>query len=96
MKYLYTTEPDNKCHEVEPGIYGRPVHTAEQRKLIQKGWRKFPHALRKEERQQETRRQQKGPDVDELRELYEYKFGEQPHHRMKAETIVRKLEEADD
>jgi len=96
MKYLYTTEPDEGCHEIENGIYGRPVHTAEQRKLIQKGWRLNPDAIRKEEGQQEERRQQEGPDVDELRELYQQTFGERPHHKMKAETLIRKLEEADD
>lgn len=38
MKYLYTTKPDETCHEVEPGIWGRPVHTHEQPKLRKKGW----------------------------------------------------------
>lgn len=38
MKYLYTTKPDDHCHEVEPGIYGRPAQTSEQAKLRKLGW----------------------------------------------------------
>lgn len=38
MKYLYTTKPDEHCHEVEPGIYGRPAQTSEQSKLRKLGW----------------------------------------------------------
>jgi len=32
-------------------------------------------------------------DIEELRNQYEEKFGEKPHHATKAETIKKKLEE---
>lgn len=56
MKYLYTTKPDKHCHEVAPGIYGRPTHTTEQPKLRKLGWadsihklKEADHGLRKDE-----------------------------------------------
>ena len=38
MRYLYTTKPDEGCHEVEPGIYGRPVQSCDESKLKAEGW----------------------------------------------------------
>lgn len=56
MKTLYTKNPDKNCYEVEPGIYGRPCHTAEQSKLRKLGWshdinslRGKPNGIRKDE-----------------------------------------------
>lgn len=33
------------------------------------------------------------PDLEAARELYKEKFGEAPHHKMKLETIMEKLNE---
>ena len=38
MRYMYTTQPDEGCHEVESGIYGRPVRTDQQGMMRKKGW----------------------------------------------------------
>lgn len=38
MRYMYTTAPDEGCHEVESGIYGRPVQTSDEPKLRAEGW----------------------------------------------------------
>ena len=95
MKYLYTTKPDDHCHEFEPGIYGRPAHTTEQPKLRKAGWvdsiaklKEADHGLRKEEGREE------GQEVT-IFEEYEARFGKKPHHKMKAETIRQKLESDD-
>lgn len=55
MQYLYTTDPDDKCHEVRKGIYGRPVHQYQMKALRAKGWKpnihdlEATHDLRKDE-----------------------------------------------
>jgi len=46
MRYLYTTNPDEGCHEVAEGIYGRPVQTSEEPKLRKAGWTLTIDALR--------------------------------------------------
>jgi len=108
MRYLYTTTPDENCHEVTKGIYGRPVHTSQQKALLDKGWKfrisdvEQDHGLRKneEERRQEERQvRAPGPGMSEydfFRVKYEEAFGKPPHHKMKSETIRQKLEQADD
>ena len=45
MQYLYTNDPDKDCHEVSPGVFGRPVHTSEQPKLKRRGWAMDPGAV---------------------------------------------------
>jgi hypothetical protein len=37
MRYLYTNKPDQSCHEIN-GVYGRPVHKSEEKKLFAEGW----------------------------------------------------------
>jgi hypothetical protein len=107
MKYLYTTKPDDHCHEFEPGIYGRPAHTTEQPKLRKAGWvyhinelKEAGNGLRKDEeegRKEEVEVSAEDLTVDERRYLqlveeYRAKFGKDPHHKMKAETIRKKVE----
>lgn len=53
MKYLYTTKPDEGCHRIN-GVYGRPVHTSEQKSLKAKGWKENPDELREEEGREEA------------------------------------------
>lgn len=100
MRYLYTTDPDEGCHEFEPGIYGRPVQTSDEKKLKAKGWRVTINGVR--QKAQEERRQEEPVDdseeqvLEEARALYEEQFGKRPHHKMKAETIIQKVQEAND
>ena len=111
MKYLYTTQPDDKCHEVEPGIYGRPAHTTEQARLRLAGWvynisdLKGDDYVREEkegrEEEVEVTDSQWKQDIEDLERhdlevRYKEKFGKPPHHKMKAETIRKKLDESDD
>ena len=133
MKYLYTTKPDEHCHEVEPGIYGRPAQTSEQAKLRKLGWVYHISDLKgddhvreeKEGRQEEvevsrsiydaqlaslhdeaevvklddcdiSEEDKQNIKLNMLRRDYEAKFGKPPHHKMKAETIRKKLDESDD
>lgn len=89
MKYLYTTEPDESCHKIH-GVYGRPVHTSEQKSLKAKGWKENPDELREEA-------EEVGEDDREVwADLYEDKLGKRPHHKAKVETIRQKVEESDD
>lgn len=106
MRYLYTKEPDDHCHEVEPGIYGRPAHTTEQPKLKAKGWtytvnelKEADDGLRKDE---EEGREEEGEVTDEnmdfdgyLRLKYEEVIGKKPHGKMKRETMQEKIAEAE-
>lgn len=101
MRYLYTTEPDEGCHEFEPGIYGRPVQTCDEKRLKAKGWRATIDGIRQEQGQEENRQGREevdSPDqvLEEARDLYKQMFGKRPHHKMKAETILQKVEEAND
>ncbi len=100
MRYMYTTKPDEGCHEVESGIYGRPVHTSDEPKLKAKGWslsidalRGTSDGLRKDEK--EGRQEEAEVDRDMWAAAYERKFGRKPHHKMKVENIRAKVE-ADD
>lgn len=45
MIYLYTKTKTEDVHEVKAGIYGRPVHTHEIKKLMSKGWARNPADL---------------------------------------------------
>ena len=83
MRYLYTTpdKADDGCHEICEGVVGRPVHYNERKKLLAKGWK---------ERASDV------GVVDELAGLYaayEAKFGKKPHHKMKADSIMRALQD---
>ena len=89
MKYLYTTEPDEGCHEIK-GVYGRPVHTSEQSKLKAKGWKENPDDLRKEEGREEAEEEV----TEEMAKLYEEVIGKKPHHKMKFDTMKAKIDEA--
>lgn len=92
MKYLYTTEPDEGCHEIN-GVYGRPVHTNEQAKLKSLGWKESPDGLRHEEEVRQEAQEQVIRDED-LVKAYHAVFGKKPHHKMKPETIRERLDEA--
>lgn len=102
MKYLYTTKPDETCHEVEPGIWGRPAHTTEQAKLRKAGWvynvndlKESDHDLRKtEEEGREESEEVIAEATDEMAALYEEVIGKKPHHKMKFETMKAKVDEA--
>lgn len=82
MQYLYTNNPDDGCHVVAPGVYGRPVHGHERGFLLHNGWKKTPEEIN-------------APDVQvsNLALRYEERFGEKPHHRMKPETILKALQD---
>ncbi len=112
MQYLYTTDPDDKCHEIKDGIYGRPVHSSQMKAFRAKGWKsriqdlEINHGLRKDEKEgREEGKEVNQPadneetgysDYDILALHYEAVFGKKPHHKMKPETIREKLEQADD
>lgn len=84
MREMYTTSPDEGCHEVSPGVFCRPVHTSDQKKLMAKGWKFNPGNLAAEAEEIPA----------DLIAAYESKFGKNPHHRMKAESIAKAI--ADD
>ena len=102
MKYLYTTNPDKHCHEVAPGVWGRPTHTTEQPKLRKAGWvyhinelKEAGNGLRKDEeegRKEEGEVNPGGLEEEDWAELYKEKFGKAPHHKMKLENIIAKVE----
>lgn len=97
MRYLYTTQPDEGCHEVEKGIFGRPVHTSDEQRLIKKGWTLRPEDLRGlHVRKEKEGREEEGEVNPELVRAYVEKFGKKPHHKMKQDTILQKLDESDD
>lgn len=112
MRYMYTRTPDEGCHEVESGIYGRPVRTDQQGMMRKKGWSYSIEAQRgtnhvreeKEGREEEVevtyevngQPKQREPDYDALVEEYKAAYGKAPHWKMKPETIRQKLEQADD
>ena len=94
MKYLYTTEPDDKCHEIEPGIYGRPAHTTEQASLKEKGWTTNINDLKGDDhvrKEKEGRKEEGEVDIDLE---YERVLGKKPHHLMKDETKHKHIAEA--
>lgn len=106
MRYMFTRQPDEGCHEVESGIYGRPVQTCDQGKLKKAGWSFTIDAQRgnTDVRQGEEERQEEGQEVsgkdnmsydDFLRLEYERVFGKRPHHKLKAETIAERIKEAE-
>lgn len=82
MRYMYCSESlaDEGCHEVQPGIFGRPVHNNHRNKLKAKGWLERISDFE--------------PSVDAgLIADYEAKFGKKPHHKMKRESILRALKD---
>lgn len=103
MRYMYTTKPEEGCHEVELGIYGRPVQTSEQPKLKQAGWsysidslRGTDHVRQEKEGREEEREVSESMDFDEfLKRKYEEVIGKKPHHKMKRETMQEKIAEAE-
>lgn len=97
MRYLYTRTPDEGCREIEPGVYGRPVHTYEETGLRKKGWSLTINALRGSEDVREEKEGQEETEVTEdLVAAYVERFGKKPHHKMKADTIREKLGQVDD
>lgn len=97
MKYLYTTQPDEHCHKVAPGIWGRPTQTSEQAKLRAAGWVSNISELEVNDHVREEKEgRQEEVEVDSERVVlaaeYEKRFGKPPHHKMKAETIRKKLD----
>lgn len=81
MRYLYTNTPDEGCHEVEPGVFGRPFHTGQIQKHLKAGWKNSPKDV-------EAKKEEVPAD---LIAAYEAKFGQKPHHKMKADTIAKAL-----
>ena len=65
MRYLYTTTPDENCHEVTKGIYGRPVHTSQQKALLAQGWKFRVSDLEKSYVRQEKEGREEGEEVSE-------------------------------
>lgn len=93
MKYLYTKDPDEGCRKFGD-VYGRPVHTHEEKKLKAAGWKENIDGLRNyTETEEEAPKDEEVIPEDDLRKLYEETFGEKPHHKMKLETIRAKLDE---
>lgn len=101
MRYLFTTKPDEGCHEVEPGIFGRPVQACDEPKLKKQGWTLTVEAQRgnTDVRQAKEERQEESQEVDDDREMwaaaYEQKFGKKPHHKLKTDKIRAKVESDD-
>jgi len=99
MRYLYTTNPDEGCHEVAEGIYGRPTQTSEEPRLRKAGWTLTIDALRGTDHVREEKEgREEEREVENDREVwvaaYEKQFGRKPHHKLKTETIRQKLEES--
>lgn len=45
MRYLYTNNPDEWCHKVADGVYGKPVQASQQAALMAKGWKLKPEQI---------------------------------------------------
>ncbi len=103
MRYMYTTQPDEGCHEFEGGIFGRPVRTDQQAAMRKRGWTFNTQSLKggDDVRQEKEGRQEEGEvvekiDYDEvLRRKYREVAGKKPHHKMKRETLEKKIAEAE-
>lgn len=103
MKYLYTTIPDEGCTEIEPGVFGRPVHTYQEAGLRKLGWTTSIESLRGNGHVREEKEgREEGQEVsdrmgydDFLRQKYENVFGKKPHHKMKRDTMQEKIAEAE-
>lgn len=103
MRYMYTTTPDKHCHEVESGVYGRPVHSYEESALQKQGWslnitnlRGTSDVRQEKEGQEEGEISNENMDYDEyLRQKYEEVVGKKPHYKLKRETLEEKIAEAE-
>ena len=88
MKTMYTSTPDEGCYEVSEGVYARPVRNDLAATLRKIGWRDRPADL---------------PATDEVPadaeaaiiEAYAKRFGKNPHHKMKVETMLDQIEAAE-
>lgn len=76
MRYLYTTQPDDGCREVEKGIYGRPVQTSDEAKLRERGWsltidaqRGKTHGVRKEQKEERQESEEVKSDTEKAWEM---------------------------
>lgn len=94
MKYMYTEEPAEGCHEFD-GVYGRPAHNDEIKSLKSKGWKENIYELRNQEKRQEKEDQGQVGEIDpDLVAQYTEVIGKAPHHKMKPETMKAKIDEA--
>ena len=91
MRYLYTNTPDEGCHEISDGVYGRPCHTAEMPKLKAKGWKERASDVPVEKSAKSVEDMEAEKLMAEAVQEYEVKFGKKPHHKMKLETIIEAL-----
>ena len=82
MKYMYTNTPDEGCHEIADGVYGRPVHQRDYAALRATGWVFNLSNLLPEEN-------------TSLIAEYVDRFGKKPHHKMLPETIKKAIEDHD-
>ena len=91
MKYMYTNSPDEGCHEIgeDTGIYGRPVHARDYKKLQAKGWVLNPSDVVVPEIEASD-------ETAQLIEEYQLRFGKKPHHKMLPETIQKAIDEYDE
>ena len=92
MRYLYTDKPDDWCHEVNPGIYGRPVHTSQEKKLMADGWKvRIEDVQQTEESQKVPKAQEVDSTLEEARKLFQDVTGKKAHHKATAETLLKKV-----
>jgi len=82
MKNMFTTSPDDGCHEIKPGIFCRPVHPRDYKKLQASGWVFNSSDLM-------------GEEDSNLDAEYIARFGKKPHHKMLPETIQKAIEDYD-
>lgn len=99
MKTMYSTKPAEGAYETKSGLYAMPVQTCHQKAMQANGWvyheRELKDGVRENEEVKEKQKDQEKPVTDRniLVEEYERRFGEKPHHKMKDETIAKKLQE---
>lgn len=95
MKYLYTTEPDELCHEVKPGIFGRPVQTSHQPTLRKLGWKDDPNDLRQNEKEVEQETQtEKSLSVHEQAEALGIATHDADGNKIHHKTLKKLIDEA--
>lgn len=100
MKYLYTTDPDDFCHEIE-GVYGRPAHDDEVKRLLAEGWKRHAHELQQvseiedEEEADESKENGQELTLEEKASLLGIDLfkddGKKKHHK----TLAKEIREAE-
>lgn len=91
MRYLYTNKPDEACHEVKPGVFGRPVHRSQERQLRAAGWKVNPNDVQQaKESKEKPQAEEVSDELAQARALYEEATGKKAHHKASAETLIKK------